>query len=50
MELSIDPETAERIAWGSCGVRSFIALIIWLRSVGTPQDQEKIVPRKEEDD
>ena len=31
MELSIDPETAERIAWGAWGVLSFIALILYLR-------------------
>jgi hypothetical protein len=41
MELPIDPETAERIAWGIWGVLSFIALIAWCRWRGTPQDQEK---------
>jgi hypothetical protein len=44
MELSIDPETAERIAWGAWGVLSFIALIAWCRWRGTPQDQEKDEP------
>jgi len=44
MELSIDPETAERIAWGVWGVVSFIALIAWCRWRGTPQDQEKDEP------
>jgi hypothetical protein len=41
MELSIDPEIAERIAWG---VLSFIALIVWLRWVGTPEDQREVTP------
>jgi len=31
MELSIDPETAERLAWGAWGVLCFIALILYLR-------------------
>jgi hypothetical protein len=31
MELSIDPETAERIAWGAWGLLSFIAIILYLR-------------------
>jgi len=44
MELSIDPETAERIAWGACGVLSFIALIVWLRWVGTREDQREVTP------
>jgi len=44
MELSIDPETAERIARGVLGVLSFIALIVWCRWRGTPQDQEKDEP------
>jgi hypothetical protein len=51
MELSIDPRTAERIAWGAWGVLSFIALIVWLRWEGTPEDQKKDeppqVPKKE---
>jgi hypothetical protein len=46
MELSIDPETAERIAWGSCGVLSFIALIIWLRSVGTRRIRKRLCREK----
>ena len=41
MELSIDPETAERIAWG---VLSFIALIAWCRWRGTPEDQREVTP------
>jgi len=46
MELSIDPETAERIAWSIWGVLSFIALIVWCRWRGTPQDQRKMsLPR-----
>jgi hypothetical protein len=44
MELSIDPGTAERIAWGAWGVLSFITLIAWCRWRGTPQDQEKDEP------
>ena len=44
MELSIDPETAERIAWGACGVLSFIALIAWCRWQGTPEDQREVTP------
>ena len=44
MELSIDPDTAERIARGVLGVLSFIALIVWCRWRGTPQDQEKDEP------
>jgi len=44
MELSIDPETAERIAWGACGVLSFIALIVWCRWRGTPEDQREVTP------
>ena len=44
MELSIDSETAERIAWGACWVLSFIALIVWLRWVGTPEDQREVTP------
>ena len=44
MELSIDPETAERTAWGFWGVLSFIALIVWLRWVGTPEDQREVTP------
>jgi hypothetical protein len=52
MELSINPETAERIAWGACGVLSFIALIAWCRWRGTPLDQEMSLRRcrKEKDD
>jgi hypothetical protein len=30
--------TAE-IAWGAWGLLSFIALIVWLRWEGTPEDQ-----------
>ena len=41
--------TAERIAWG---LLSFIALIVWLRWEGTPEDQNKDepprVPKKRE--
>jgi hypothetical protein len=44
MELSIDPDTAERIARGVLGVLSFIALIVWCRWRGTPEDQEKDEP------
>jgi len=33
--------TAERIAWG---LLSFIALIVWLRWEGTPEDQNKDEP------
>jgi hypothetical protein len=44
MELSIDPETAERIARGVLGVLSFIALIVWCRWRGTPEDQREVTP------
>jgi len=44
MELSIDPETAERIAWGAWGVLSFIALIAWCRWEGTPEHQRELTP------
>jgi hypothetical protein len=44
MELSIDPETAERIARGVLGVLSFIALIVWCRWEGTPEDQRELTP------
>ena len=44
MELSIDPETAERIVWGAWGVLSFIALIAWCRWAGTPEDQRELTP------
>jgi hypothetical protein len=40
----IVPETAERIAWGACGVLSFIVLIVWLRWVDTPEDEKKVRP------
>ena len=43
MELSIDSETAERIARGVLGVLSFIALIVWCRWRGTPEDQRELV-------
>jgi hypothetical protein len=42
MELS--PEAAERIAWSAWGLLSFIALIVWLRWEGTPEDQNKDEP------
>ena len=41
MELSIEPETAERIAWDIMGVLSFIALIAWCRWLGTPEVKER---------
>ena len=44
MELSIDPATAERIAWGIWGVLSFIALIAWCRWARTPEDQRELTP------
>ena len=47
MELSIDPGTAERIAWDAWGVLSFIALIVWLRWEGTWEDQKKDEPPPE---
>jgi len=43
MELSIDADTAERLARG---VLSFIALIAWCRWRGTTDDEKKV--RKEE--
>ena len=33
--------TAERIMWGAWGVLSFIFLIVYLRWVGPPEDQQK---------
>ena len=54
MELSIDPETARKDCLGrACGVLNFIALVVWLRWVGTPEDQREVTPpgvpkRKEE--
>ena len=40
MELS--PEAAERIIWGAWGLLSFIALIVYLRWVGSrDEDQRK---------
>jgi hypothetical protein len=44
MELSIEPETAERIARGVLGVLSFIALVVWCRWRGTPEDQREVKP------
>jgi len=34
----------ERIAWGTLGVLSFVALIVWLRWRGTQEDQKKDEP------
>jgi hypothetical protein len=36
--------SAERIAWGTWGVLSFIALIVWYRWRGTPEDQREVTP------
>ena len=44
MELSL--EDAERIIWSAWGVLSFIALIVYLRWAGTPEDQGKGEPPK----
>jgi hypothetical protein len=41
MELFVDLNTAERIA---LGLLSFIALIVWCRWRGPPQDQKKDEP------
>jgi hypothetical protein len=38
--------TAERIIWGAWGLLSFIALIVWLRWMGTWEDQKKDEPPK----
>jgi hypothetical protein len=37
--------------WGALGLLSFIALIVLLRWLGTPEDQKKVTPRvpKEEE-
>ena len=35
---------AERIAWGSLGLLSFIVLLIWLRWLGPREDQKKDEP------
>jgi hypothetical protein len=44
MELPIDPETVERIAWGAWGVLSFIALIAWCRWAPLPEDRREVTP------
>jgi hypothetical protein len=36
--------TAERIIWGAWGLLSLILLIVWLRWMGTPEDQKKDEP------
>ena len=38
-------DTAEGIVWPALGLLSFIALIILLRWLGTPEDQKKVPPR-----
>ena len=35
---------AERITWGALGLLSFIALIVWLRWEGAPEDQREVTP------
>jgi hypothetical protein len=42
MELRL--EDAERIIWGAWGLLSFIFLIVYLRWVGTREDQKKNEP------
>jgi hypothetical protein len=44
MELFVDLNTAERIVWG---LLSFIALIVYLRWAGPPDDQKKDEPPHE---
>jgi hypothetical protein len=44
MELFMDVNTAERIAWG---LLSFITLIVYLRWVGPWEDQKKDEPSQE---
>lgn len=38
--------TAESIAWGVWGVLSFIFLIVYLRWVGTPEEQKDEPPEE----
>ncbi|MGA8694615.1 MAG: hypothetical protein WB689_12385 [Xanthobacteraceae bacterium] len=38
--------TVESIAWGAWGLLNFIALIVWLRWMGTWEDQKKDEPHK----
>jgi hypothetical protein len=45
MELSA--EAIETIAWSAWGLLSFILLIVYLRWVGTPEDQKKDEPPEE---
>jgi len=50
MELFWSSEHVERIAWGAWGLLSFIALIVWLRWAGPPEDQKKDEPPEEPKD
>jgi hypothetical protein len=47
MELFPDIDIAERISWGAWGVLSFIFLIVYLRWMGTAEDQKKDGPPEE---
>jgi hypothetical protein len=40
----VDMDT-EGIVWGAVGLLNFIALIVLLRWLGTPEDQKKVPPR-----
>ena len=42
--------TVEGIIWGAWGLVSFIALIVWLRWAGTPEDQKRDEPSPEPKD
>jgi hypothetical protein len=44
--MELPPEDAERIIWGAWGLLSFIALIVYLRWAGTPENQKKDEPPK----
>ena len=45
MELFLDLNTTKRIAWG---LLSFIGLIVWLRWMGTWEDEKKDKPPEEQ--
>ena len=40
----VSMSTAQRITWGAWGLLRFIALIVWLRWEGTPEDQREVTP------
>ncbi len=46
MELFPDIDTAEKIAWDTWGLLSFVAVIVWLRWEGPWEKQNKDEPPK----